>query len=225
MILQAMQFKEFQDCKALPEMMNDGDYVRKYKFISESKFDEMVDWFLAKKMEVMTRPIPTYASDNRKVSFLELYLVVEREGGHRCVTENNLWALVANDMGFEYCDGEFMRLMYAMYLVVLVYYHKFKTTQTKVHEKEIGKSEVDPRRSRSEGENDPENVADHTERNTRSRDVAGYETEHYAFYAENDWQGMKKLHTRRKFEFKQAKVDVDDANRSVLMHSYKQNYI
>ncbi|MFS8017616.1 hypothetical protein Hanom_Chr15g01382531 [Helianthus anomalus] len=99
MILQAMQFKEFQDCKALLEMMNDGDYVRKYKFILESKFDEMVDWFLTKKLEVMTRPIPAYASDNRK------------------------------------------------------------------------------------------------------------------------------LHTRRKFDFKQAKVAMDDANRSVLMHSYKHNNV
>ncbi|KAJ0734047.1 putative transcription factor & chromatin remodeling ARID family [Helianthus annuus] len=127
MILQAMQFKEFQDCKPLLEMMDDVDYVRKYKFILESKFDETVDWFLTKKLEVMTRSIPAYASDNRKVSLLELYLVVEREGVHRRVSENNLWAMVAKDVGFEYCDGEFMRLMYAMYLDVLVYYHKFKT--------------------------------------------------------------------------------------------------
>ncbi|MFS7979150.1 hypothetical protein Hanom_Chr10g00924021 [Helianthus anomalus] len=61
MILQSMQFKEFQDCKALLDMMDDGDYVRKYKFIIESKFDEMVDWFLTKKLEIMTRPIPSYA--------------------------------------------------------------------------------------------------------------------------------------------------------------------
>ncbi|KAJ0884832.1 putative transcription factor & chromatin remodeling ARID family [Helianthus annuus] len=137
MILQSMQFKEFQDCKALLDMMDDGDYVRKYKFILESKFDEMVDWFLTKKLEIMTRPIPAYASDNRKVSLLELYLVAEREGGHRRVTENNLWAMVAKDMGFEYCDGDFMRLMYAMYLDVLVYYHKYKIIQTKVQEKEV----------------------------------------------------------------------------------------
>ncbi|KAJ0734046.1 putative transcription factor & chromatin remodeling ARID family [Helianthus annuus] len=225
MILQAMQFKEFQDCKPLLEMMDDVDYVRKYKFILESKFDETVDWFLTKKLEVMTRSIPAYASDNRKVSLLELYLVVEREGVHRRVSENNLWAMVAKDVGFEYCDGEFMRLMYAMYLDVLVYYHKFKTTQTRVHEKEMEKSVVDPRRSRSEGDDKPEKVADQMERNKRSDDAAENEAEHYAFYAGNDWQGMRKLQTRRKFDFKQAKVAVDDANRSVLMHSHKYSYV
>ncbi|MFS8018077.1 putative transcription factor & chromatin remodeling ARID family [Helianthus anomalus] len=97
----------------------------------------MVDRLLTKKLGVMTRPIPAYASNNRKVSLLDLYLVVEREGGHQRVTENNLWAMVAKEMGFEYSDGEFMRLMYTMYLDVLIHYHKFKTIQTNVHDKEV----------------------------------------------------------------------------------------
>ncbi|KAM0016827.1 putative transcription factor & chromatin remodeling ARID family [Helianthus debilis subsp. tardiflorus] len=96
MILQAMQFNDFQDCKALLEMLDDVDYVRKYRFNLESKFDEIVDWFLMKKLEITTRPVPAYASDNRKLNLLELYLVVNREGRHRNVTENNLWAVVAN---------------------------------------------------------------------------------------------------------------------------------
>ncbi|KAJ0581842.1 putative transcription factor & chromatin remodeling ARID family [Helianthus annuus] len=209
MILQSMQFKEFQDCKALLDMMDDGDYVQKYKFILESKLDEMVDWFLTKKLEVMTRPIPAYASNNRKVSLLELYLVVEREGGHRRVTENNLWAMVAKDMGFEYGDGEFMRLMYAMYLDVLVYYHKFKTL----------------RGSKSEGDDETGTVAYCTEKIKGSCDDARNDTDHFAFYAGNDWQGMRRLHTRRKFDFNRAKVAMDDANKSILMHSFKQNYV
>ncbi|KAJ0696353.1 hypothetical protein HanLR1_Chr10g0356181 [Helianthus annuus] len=129
--------------------------------------------------------------------------------------------MVAKDMGFDYHEGEFMRLMYAMYLDVLVYYYKLKSTQQKVHKKEVVKNVVDPRRSRSEGDNKQENVADQMEGNARSDDAAGNEAEHYAFYAGNDWQGMKRLQTRRKFDFKQAKVVVDDANRSVLMHSHK----
>ncbi|MFS7979149.1 hypothetical protein Hanom_Chr10g00924011 [Helianthus anomalus] len=66
--------------------------------------------------------------------------------------------MVAKDMGFEYCDGDFMRLMYAMYLDVLVYYHKFKTIQTNVHDKEVTEvketqmNKMDPRGSRSEGD-------------------------------------------------------------------------
>ncbi|KAF5764193.1 putative transcription factor & chromatin remodeling ARID family [Helianthus annuus] len=226
-----MQFKEFQDCKALLDMTDDGDYVRKYKFILESKFDEMVDWFLTKKLEIMTRPIPAYASDNRKVSLLELYLVVEREGGHRRVTENNLWAMVSKDMGFEYCDGDFMRLMYAMYLDVLVYYHKYKIIQTKVQEKEVTEVKEtqmnveDPRCGRSKGDKETEHVASHIEKNKESNDDTGNETEHYVFYAGNDWQGMRKLYARRRFDFNRAKAVVDDANISVMIHSYKHNYV
>ncbi|KAJ0763856.1 putative transcription factor & chromatin remodeling ARID family [Helianthus annuus] len=105
MILEVMTFNEFQDCKALLEMLEDVEYVSKYKFNLEVKFDEMVDWFLRKKLEITTRPIPAYASDNRKVNLLELYMVVKREGGHICVTTNNLWGVVAKDMGFDYQDG------------------------------------------------------------------------------------------------------------------------
>ncbi|KAJ0438152.1 putative transcription factor & chromatin remodeling ARID family [Helianthus annuus] len=129
LILQAMSFKEFQDCKALLDMLEDEDYVSKYKFCIERKFEDMVDWFLKEKLEITTRPLPAYAADNRKVSLLELYMIVKREGGHRRVTENNMWVMVAKDMGFNYNEGEFMRLMYAMYLDVLVYYYKFKSTQ------------------------------------------------------------------------------------------------
>ncbi|KAM0055468.1 putative transcription factor & chromatin remodeling ARID family [Helianthus debilis subsp. tardiflorus] len=149
MILQAMKFNEFQDCKALLEMLDDVDYVRKHKYCLETKLDEMVDWFLTKKLEISTRPIPAYASNNRKVNLLELYMLVKREGGHKCVTTNNLWAVIAKDTGFDYQDGEFMRLMYAMYLDVLVYYYKFKTTQLNVSEKETVENVVDVRRSRS----------------------------------------------------------------------------
>ncbi|KAM0011241.1 hypothetical protein Hdeb2414_s0065g00766301 [Helianthus debilis subsp. tardiflorus] len=102
LILQAMSFKEFQDCKAILDMLEDNRYVSKYKFSLESKFDDMVDWFLKEKLEITTRPVAAYALDNRKVSMLELYMVAKREGGHRRVTENNMcgmwlpkiWALI-----------------------------------------------------------------------------------------------------------------------------------
>ncbi|KAJ0953707.1 putative transcription factor interactor and regulator CCHC(Zn) family [Helianthus annuus] len=50
MILQTMKFKDFLDCTALLNMMDDGDYVRKYKFILQTKFDEMVEWFITEKI-------------------------------------------------------------------------------------------------------------------------------------------------------------------------------
>ncbi|KAM0026530.1 putative transcription factor & chromatin remodeling ARID family [Helianthus debilis subsp. tardiflorus] len=223
MILQAMKFKEFQDCKALLEMLEDVDYVRKYKFNLETKFDEMVEWFLTEKLEISTRPNPAYASDNRKINLLELYLVVKREGGHRNVTENNLWAVVAKDMGFEYQDGEFMRLMYAMYLDVLVYYYKFKSTQQRVYEKETVKNVVDVRGSWSQEDDKQGTAADQIERNSRSDCITEQGGEHYAVFAGNDWHGMKRLQKRRRFDFKQVEKAVDEADRSVLMHSRKYN--
>ncbi|MFS7955786.1 putative transcription factor & chromatin remodeling ARID family [Helianthus anomalus] len=75
-------------------------------------------------------------------------MAVKREGGHRRITENNMWAMIARDIGFDYDDGEYMRLIYAMYVDVLIY--KYKSTQEKVLEKEDVKMVVDPRQSRSE---------------------------------------------------------------------------
>ncbi|KAJ0575941.1 putative transcription factor & chromatin remodeling ARID family [Helianthus annuus] len=230
MILQSMKFKEFLDCKALLDMMDDDEYVRKYKFILELKFDEMVDWFITKKLGVKTRPIPTYALKNHKVSLLDLYLVVERKEGHRQVTENNLWAMVAKVIGFEYSDGELMRLMYAMYLDVLIYFHKFKIIQSNVYHKEVMEeretlaSKMDPRGSRSEGDQ-AEQVAGQAEKDEVSQEVAENQSEHYALFAGNEWQGIKRLNTRRMFDFNREKAAMDDANNSVLKHSRKHNYV
>ncbi|KAF5806768.1 putative transcription factor & chromatin remodeling ARID family [Helianthus annuus] len=134
MILQAMKFNEFQDCKALLDMLEDGEYVMKYTFELEVKFEEMIDWFLRIRMGITTRPIPAYMSNNWKVNLLELYMIVKREGGHRIVTSNNLWAMVSKDMGHDYQDGEFMRIIYAMYSDVLIYYYKFKSVQDDVRD-------------------------------------------------------------------------------------------
>ncbi|MFS7928795.1 hypothetical protein Hanom_Chr04g00324911 [Helianthus anomalus] len=81
LILQAMSFKEFQDCKALLDMLDDEDYVIKYKYHLETTFSNMVDWFLKEKLGINSRPLPAYASNNRKVSLLDLYMVVKREKG------------------------------------------------------------------------------------------------------------------------------------------------
>ncbi|KAJ0673833.1 hypothetical protein HanLR1_Chr12g0433341 [Helianthus annuus] len=138
--------------------------------------------------------------------------------------------MVAKDMGFEYTDEELMRLMYAMYLDVLVYYHKFKIIQTNVHDKEVTEekemltSKMDPRGSRSEGDQ-AEHVAGQAEKDKDCQEVAENQSEHYAFFADNDWQGIKRLNTRRRFDFNRAKAAVDDANNSVLKHSRKHNYV
>ncbi|MFS7935755.1 hypothetical protein Hanom_Chr05g00407281 [Helianthus anomalus] len=67
--------------------------------------------------------------------------------------------------------------------------------------------------------------ADQSEGNTRNADTAGKDAEHYALFAGNDWQGIKRLHTRRRFDFNRARAVVDDANNNVIMHSRKRNYV
>ncbi|MFS7945669.1 putative ARID DNA-binding domain superfamily [Helianthus anomalus] len=92
MILQAMYFYDFQDFKELLDMLEDVEYVFKYKHELEIKFEEMLEWFIKIKLGISTRPIPPYSAHNRKIELHELY-VVKREGGHKNVTSNNLWAV------------------------------------------------------------------------------------------------------------------------------------
>ncbi|MFS7938916.1 hypothetical protein Hanom_Chr05g00445451 [Helianthus anomalus] len=77
---------------------------------------------------------------------------------------------------------EFIRMMYAIYLNVLVYYYKFKYTQTTVHEKEIVKKVMDLRKSRSQDDEIQGTIADQTERNTRSDNAAEHEGEQCFVY-------------------------------------------
>ncbi|MFS7975255.1 putative transcription factor & chromatin remodeling ARID family [Helianthus anomalus] len=181
MILQSMKLKEFQDCKVLLDMLDDSEYVMKYKYDIKGKFEEMMDWFLRVKMGINSRPIPVYMNNNKKVNMLELYMVVKREGGHRTVTSNNLWAMVSKDMGHDYGDGEYMRIVYAMYLDVIIYYYKFKTIQGNVREDQSRGVAVNDDRADEEG------------RRTRSTGcIPDDDREHYALFAGNDWMGMKK---------------------------------
>ncbi|MFS7914526.1 putative transcription factor & chromatin remodeling ARID family [Helianthus anomalus] len=205
-------------------MLEDTEYVCKYKYDLEIKFDEMLEWFIKTKLGISTRLIPAYSSDKRKVNLLELYVTMKREGGHKNVTPNNLWSVVAKDMGYNYIDDEFMRIIYAMYLDVLVYYYKFKTTQQNVCERETMRSKEYGSQSRNYSDKrDP--VAGLRERTMSDGCIPEEEGDHYTLFAGNDWHGMKKLQKRRRFDFKQVEKVVDEANRSVPMHSQKYNQV
>ncbi|MFS8013454.1 hypothetical protein Hanom_Chr14g01333161 [Helianthus anomalus] len=53
-----MSFKELIVCKALLDMLEDEDYVVKYRYHLDIKFNEMIDWFLKVKLEIFTTPLP-----------------------------------------------------------------------------------------------------------------------------------------------------------------------
>ncbi|KAJ0684385.1 putative transcription factor interactor and regulator CCHC(Zn) family [Helianthus annuus] len=194
MILQSMKFKEFQDCKALLDMLDDSEYVMKYKYEIEGKFEEMIDWFLKTKMGITSRPVPVYM------------------GGHRTVTSNNLWAMVSKDMGHDYEDGDYMRILYAMYLDVIIYYYKFKSVQGSVTEDQ----------TQGSARND-DKAAEGGRRTISTGCIPDDDREHYALFVGNDWMGMKKAQKRHRFDFQQAEKAVNEANRSVLMNSRGYN--
>ncbi|KAF5774618.1 putative transcription factor & chromatin remodeling ARID family [Helianthus annuus] len=127
MIIRALEFHDFADCKSLLDMIGDRDFVFKYKHDLEKKFEELVGWFLNVKMGISSRPIPPLMPDDRRIDLLGLYVTVERDGGYRNVTNDNLWPAIDKNLGFEYQDEEFMRIIYAMYLDVLIYYYRFKS--------------------------------------------------------------------------------------------------
>ncbi|KAM0046603.1 putative transcription factor & chromatin remodeling ARID family [Helianthus debilis subsp. tardiflorus] len=199
-------------------MMEDGEFVFKYYEIKDFVCVHVGD-FRCKfggsiKLGITTRPIPPYASDKRKVDLLGLYMVVKRDGGYRNVTDYNLWPVVAKDMGYEYHNGEFMRITYAMYLDVLVYYYKFKTVQERVIDKEVIKVGDGSSDSRQERRKSVGDVRD------------GEAMQHYALFAGNDLEGAIKMQKKRqKFDFKQAMKSMDEANQSVLMYASKHNQV
>ncbi|KAJ0952532.1 putative transcription factor interactor and regulator CCHC(Zn) family [Helianthus annuus] len=208
MIIRALEFHEFTHCKALLDMIDDREFIFKYKYDLELKFEEMVGWFLKEKMGIISRSIPPLLTDGRKINLLGLYVIVERDGGYRSVTVDNLWPAIAKDLGFEYQDGDFIRVIYAMYLDVLIYYYKFKSTEETVQIKEMmeegetSKAGNDKGRSKS-ADPTPEDAA----------------SEHYALYAGNSWEGSWNLHKkRRRFNFNEARKAVDE--RSINLRNF-----
>ncbi|KAF5770252.1 putative transcription factor interactor and regulator CCHC(Zn) family [Helianthus annuus] len=188
LILKSLKFREFADCKALIDMLDDRD-----------------------------------------------------EGGYREVTTENTWPIVAKDLGFEYEDGDYIRLIYAMYLDVLEYYYKFKTVQDGVHEKEMINENAGSKQGFHRRTGSAENVQESTTRsdqndigpsqscfrrtgsagdvregNTRN-DQANTSSMHYALFSENGWTDSWNMHKRRrKFNFSHIKKVMDDANKSVM---------
>ncbi|KAJ0493235.1 putative transcription factor interactor and regulator CCHC(Zn) family [Helianthus annuus] len=241
MILKSLEFHDFDDCKALMNMLDDREYVFKYKVILQKKFEELVRWFLYDYMGITSRPIPPYTTDQKKIDLLSLYILVANDGGYREVTTENTWPIIAKDLGFGYEDGDYMRIVYAMYLDVLEYYYKFKAVQNKVQVKEMindnaGSYKDCERKSRSadisqEGDaginQDDEGSSRGSHRKIRSAgDVregatmnsqAGADLMHYALFAENGWADNWSARKRRKrFNFNHMKKAMEEANRSVM---------
>ncbi|KAJ0756597.1 putative transcription factor & chromatin remodeling ARID family [Helianthus annuus] len=194
-------------------MLDDREYVFKYKAELQNKFEEMVQWFLNGYMGITSRPVPPYSTDQRKIDLLSLYILVARDGGYREVTTENTWPIIAKDLGFGYEDGDYMRIVYAMYLDVLEYYYKFKTVQEEAHVKEVVKDDVVSSRGCYRRTRSADNVREDAAGN--DHDDAG--STQYALYAGNGWTDDWNLHKRRKrFNFYHMKKAVEDANRGVM---------
>ncbi|MFS7921148.1 putative transcription factor & chromatin remodeling ARID family [Helianthus anomalus] len=213
MIVKAMEFHEFADCKDFLDMIDDREFVFKYKHTLETKFEEMVKWFLNVYMGISSRPIPPYAPNKRKIDLLGLYVLVARYGSYRNVTTDNLWPVIAKDLGFDYQVWDYMRIIYSMYLDVLEYYYRFKTVKEKVQDKEMVNEE--------EGSSHGSHVRRKSASDVQNETAA---LAHFALFArnegENDWNQQKRI---KRFNFNHARWVVEEANRSVMEQAWKHN--
>ncbi|MFS7923597.1 putative transcription factor & chromatin remodeling ARID family [Helianthus anomalus] len=63
-------------------MLDDREYVFKYKVDLQRKFEKMIRWFLNEYMGINSRPVPPYYLDQRKIDLLSLYILVAKDGGY-----------------------------------------------------------------------------------------------------------------------------------------------
>ncbi|KAJ0457139.1 putative transcription factor & chromatin remodeling ARID family [Helianthus annuus] len=214
MIVNAMEFKEFEDCRAFMNLLDDRDFVIKYKHILDSKFEELVKWFLFNYMGIRTRQVPPMDSYMRKVNLLSLYLLVAMDGGYQNITTKNTWPAIAKDMGFDYEDGDYMRATYAAYLDVLEYYYNFKHVQQNMQDKKTVLEEGTSTSGHQEGSKN-EGVAKQN----------AVEMESVALFAGVDDEDWNKGKRRKRFNFNYAKWAMDEANRSILDQARKHNLV
>ncbi|KAJ0743747.1 putative transcription factor interactor and regulator CCHC(Zn) family [Helianthus annuus] len=214
MIVKDMEFNEFEDCVAFINLLDDREFVVKYKHILDLKFEELVKWFLFNYTGINNRPVPPVASHKRKVNLLSLYLLVAADGGYKTVTTENMWPAIAKDLGFDYEDGDHMRTTYAMYLDILEYYYNFKQFQRKVQDKEIVVEE-----GRFTG--------GHHEASTNAEEVQQVSAgmEQAALFTRIDDENWNKGKRRKRFNFDYARWAVEEANQSVLDRSRKHNLV
>ncbi|KAI3805077.1 hypothetical protein L1987_27114 [Smallanthus sonchifolius] len=124
-ILKNLVFKDFGQCIYLLKCLEDTEFIFKYKNSLSTKCDEMVSWFLHIFLSMGSdRPIPPYTDNNRKAALLDHFLVVNKEGGQKILTNRNMWGLVAKYLGFDTDEGYMMRIVYAQYLDMLEYNYK-----------------------------------------------------------------------------------------------------
>ncbi|KAI3732614.1 hypothetical protein L1987_63820 [Smallanthus sonchifolius] len=106
------------------------EFTFKNKHMLSTKFDEMVTWFLHDYLMMpLERTLPPKVEKGRRVDLLDLYMIVKREGGHKRVTLNNVWAMIGKELGFDWDEGYLMRIIYAQFLDVLEYNYKVQTTK------------------------------------------------------------------------------------------------
>ncbi|KAL9999367.1 putative transcription factor & chromatin remodeling ARID family [Helianthus debilis subsp. tardiflorus] len=165
-------------------------------------------------MGITSRPIPPYSPSQKKIDLLSLFILVIRDGGYRDVTTDNTWPIIAKDLGFEYQDGDYMRIIYSMYLDVMEYQYKFKSVQEDVHVKEMVNDDAESSGGCHRKTKSAENATDVDHDNGDSTQFALFARKG----CEDDWNVHKK---RKRFNFDHIKKAVDDANRSVMQQGYK----
>lgn len=106
----------FDFCSDLdPGFEGSGNVVEENKF--RCLFDCILTEFLKSTCKIECfRPLPPMLGSGETVDLVKLYLVVREKGGYETVSENGLWCLVAEALGFGSCVGSALKLIYSKYL-------------------------------------------------------------------------------------------------------------
>ncbi|KAJ0433692.1 putative transcription factor & chromatin remodeling ARID family [Helianthus annuus] len=119
-----------------------------YDKFYDANFDDVLIWFLPSFLGIVKpRDMPPKLLDGRDVNLLLLYRVVSLKGGIKKVIEDDSWAEVALEYGYEKDGGFEMKVSYVHYIELFEWYFDYMKkkgdTNAKAKEKDGKKDAQD----------------------------------------------------------------------------------
>ncbi|KAF5810678.1 putative transcription factor interactor and regulator CCHC(Zn) family [Helianthus annuus] len=97
-----------------------------YDKFYDANFDDVLIWFLPSFLGIVkSREMPPKLLDGRDVNLLLLYRIVNLKGGIKKVLEDDSWAEVALEYGYEKVDGFEMKVSYVHYIELFEWYFDY----------------------------------------------------------------------------------------------------
>ncbi|MFS7909751.1 putative transcription factor & chromatin remodeling ARID family [Helianthus anomalus] len=101
-----------------------------YEKLYSGPFEEVLMWFIPFFLGIFKENVmPPTLIDGREVSLILLHRIVTVKGGTRKVIEDDLWAEVAVEYGFDADDAYVIKVAYVYYLELIEWYFEFMKKQ------------------------------------------------------------------------------------------------